>query len=86
MGPTVHGQGGHQTARGRTSQCPGPSPALIWSRTGPHWASKGSNCPAPSRGQHQPFETSKAQAEVSEGEGGSKSMTLGRRALPKPPP
>lgn len=71
-------------ARGRTSQCPGPTPALIWSRTDPHWASEGSNCPAPSRAQHQPFETSKAQAEASEGGGESKSMALGRRAPHSP--
>lgn len=51
-GPTMHGQGGCQETRGRTSQCPCPTSALNWSRTDPHWASGDSNCPTPSQGQH----------------------------------
>lgn len=84
VGPTVHGRGGRPRQEGGLSRARShPSPNL--SRTDPHWAPEGSNCPAPSRGPHQPFETSKAQAEVSEGGGESESMTLGRRAPPKTP-
>lgn len=88
-GPTMLGQGGCQEARGRTSKCPRPTPALTCSGTAAPTGPRGSNCPAPSRGVNtEPFETSKAQAEVSEGKGGggSKSRTLGRRAPPSPPP
>lgn len=75
MGPTVHGRGGRQRQEGGLSSARShPSP--IWSRTDPHWASEGSNGPAPSRGQHQPFETSKAQAEVSQGGGESQEYNF----------
>ena len=86
-GPTVRGQGGGQETRGRTSQCPGPTLAPPRSRTAPPTGLQGAPTAQPHPGVNtEPFETSKAQAGLSEcgGGGGSKSMTLGRRAPQTP--
>lgn len=52
VGPTVHGQEGCQETR---EDFPVPLPHLSPNpvQTDPHWALGGSNCPTPSRGQHQ---------------------------------
>lgn len=85
-GPTMHGLGGCQETRRRTSECPGPTPAQIRSGTAAPPGFGGVPTAQPPPGVNtEPSETSKARAEVSEGRGGGKSRALGRRAPPAPP-
>lgn len=86
-GPTMHGLGGCQETRRRTSECPGPTPAQIRSGTAAPPGFGGFQPPSPLPGSTPShLKQAKHGAEVSEGRGGGKSRALGRRAPPAPPP
>lgn len=87
-GATVVGREGAKRQEGGLPSAlalPQPQPVQTAPPTGP--GQGGSNCPAPSQGQHQAMETSKAQAGLSEGwEGAGERGPLWGGGPPSPPP